>query len=239
MKLNLRRQFAQVALFSLMALGAGSAFAQTERAAPGLPSPTSPTGIQMEAQGQNDSEPQPTRYQPLVVAPEFVSPGQGRGGSGGQMPCKDVVINQLAPSPAASPYLPDFNAAFPPNVGFNATMPNQRFGHTFTLRAPGKCCQCAGGRLTVVYKALQDGASATSADAGNDLGGLVSGGASVPGSVGPIWGGPVKKDTTKTIVYDVPCKLISTGRVSLSAQDDTAVVSARLEIRGCCAETNW
>lgn len=38
MKLNQRRQFAQVALFSLMALGAGSAFAQTERAAPGLPS---------------------------------------------------------------------------------------------------------------------------------------------------------------------------------------------------------
>jgi len=33
MKLNLRRQFAQVALFSLMALGAGSAFAQTERPA--------------------------------------------------------------------------------------------------------------------------------------------------------------------------------------------------------------
>ena len=33
MKLNPRRQFAQVALFSLMALGAGSAFAQTERPA--------------------------------------------------------------------------------------------------------------------------------------------------------------------------------------------------------------
>ena len=42
MKLNQRRQFAQVALFSLMALGAGSAFAQTERPAPGLPSPSGP-----------------------------------------------------------------------------------------------------------------------------------------------------------------------------------------------------
>ena len=34
MKFNQRRQLAQVALFSLMALGAGSAFAQTERGAP-------------------------------------------------------------------------------------------------------------------------------------------------------------------------------------------------------------
>ena len=42
MKFNQRRQFAQVALFSLMALGAGSAFAQTERPAPGLPSPSGP-----------------------------------------------------------------------------------------------------------------------------------------------------------------------------------------------------
>ena len=42
MKFNQRRQLAQVALFSLMALGAGSAFAQTERPAPGLPSPSGP-----------------------------------------------------------------------------------------------------------------------------------------------------------------------------------------------------
>ena len=46
MEFNQRRQLAQVALFSLMALGAGSAFAQTERPAPGLPSPSSgPAGL--------------------------------------------------------------------------------------------------------------------------------------------------------------------------------------------------
>ena len=44
MKFNQRRQLAQVALFSLMALGAGSAFAQTERPAPGLPSPSNQVG---------------------------------------------------------------------------------------------------------------------------------------------------------------------------------------------------
>ena len=42
MKLNSRRQFTQIALFSLFALGAGSAFAQAERPAPGLPSPSGP-----------------------------------------------------------------------------------------------------------------------------------------------------------------------------------------------------
>ena len=44
MKFNQRRQFVQVALFPLMALGAGTAFAQAERGAPGLPSPSSQTG---------------------------------------------------------------------------------------------------------------------------------------------------------------------------------------------------
>ena len=48
MKFNQRRQLAQVALFSLLALGAGSAFAQTERPAPGLPSPSGPAGIAQE-----------------------------------------------------------------------------------------------------------------------------------------------------------------------------------------------
>ena len=45
MKFNQRRQLAQVAFFSLMALGADSAFAQTERPAPGLPSPSGQAGI--------------------------------------------------------------------------------------------------------------------------------------------------------------------------------------------------
>ena len=44
-KLNSLLQFAQVALFSLLALGAGSAFAQAERGAPGLPSPSSQAGV--------------------------------------------------------------------------------------------------------------------------------------------------------------------------------------------------
>ena len=48
MKLNSRRQLAQVALFSLMALGTGSAFAQTERGLPGLPSPAGQAGIAQE-----------------------------------------------------------------------------------------------------------------------------------------------------------------------------------------------
>jgi hypothetical protein len=45
MKFNQRRQFAQVALFSFMALCAGSAFAQTERPAPGLPTKGAPGSI--------------------------------------------------------------------------------------------------------------------------------------------------------------------------------------------------
>ena len=67
MKLNQRRQFAQVALFSLMALGAGTAFAQAERGAPGLPSPSSQAGIKMEAQKT------PTRGQERAINESGVS----------------------------------------------------------------------------------------------------------------------------------------------------------------------
>ena len=50
MKLNKLRQLAQVALFSLMAFGAGSAFAQ-ERGTPGLPSPAGQPNIKAQATG--------------------------------------------------------------------------------------------------------------------------------------------------------------------------------------------
>ena len=52
MKLNPRRQFAQAALFSLMALGAGSAFAQTERPAssgPGMSISTAQFSTSLQA----------------------------------------------------------------------------------------------------------------------------------------------------------------------------------------------
>ena len=58
MKLNSRRQLAQVALFSLMALGAGSAFAQAERGTPGLPSPAGQPGIKAQAAGEQTSDAQ-------------------------------------------------------------------------------------------------------------------------------------------------------------------------------------
>ena len=56
MKLNSRCQLAQVALFSLLALGAGSAFAQAERGTPGLPSPAGQGGIKAQAAGEQTSD---------------------------------------------------------------------------------------------------------------------------------------------------------------------------------------
>ena len=56
MKFNQRRQFAQVALFSLMALGTGTAFAQASPATPGLTSPSSQEGIKGNATGLSRAE---------------------------------------------------------------------------------------------------------------------------------------------------------------------------------------
>jgi hypothetical protein len=198
----------------------------------------------MAAQAQDEPEPPALKFQPMVVAPDLdaVEATRGRGGPEARIPCpRPVAITMTAPPGAASPYLPDFNPTYPPNVGFNSTLTNRRFGHTFTVKSPGKCCQCTGGRLTVAFKALQAGTGLTSPDAGNDGACVMtSGGTCVPGG-GAIWGptGIMAKGATKTIVYDVPCKVISTGRISFYAQDDTAVTSMKLEIRGCCVESNW
>jgi hypothetical protein len=56
MKLNQRRQLAQVALFSLMALGTGTAFAQASLATPGLNQPSSQEGIKGNARGLSKAE---------------------------------------------------------------------------------------------------------------------------------------------------------------------------------------
>ena len=69
MKFNQRRQLAQVAFFSLMALGADSAFAQTERPAPGLPSPSGQAGTKAE-------RPAPGLPSPSGQAGISISPAQ-------------------------------------------------------------------------------------------------------------------------------------------------------------------
>ncbi|HYW54432.1 MAG TPA: hypothetical protein VE826_10705 [Dongiaceae bacterium] len=156
-----------------------------------------------------------------------------RPGSG---PCPNPVVLKITrggntaatPDPVDSPGIPLAG------IAYNQTAFNKVFRDTFHVKT-GKCCEFKDGLLTVTYKALLGGAAGT-ATAANDGGGVIFHGVSVPGSSGPIWGTVVATGAVKTVQYTVPANVIATGRISFGAQDDSAVVSATLEVSGCCLE---
>lgn len=224
-------------------LTAGYVFAQGERKEITQDRPAVAVAEDRKGVAGDSAEPPEQTFAPLTPATETEEDQakrgmpQAQGGIQRGRPCpKPFTINMTAT--VASPYMPDFSTTYPPNGVFNGTQANKRFGHTFKLQSPGTCCECKEGqnRLTVVYKALQSGQSLTSSNAGNDTSGIITNGVGVPGSSVHIWGptGIVAVGQIKTITYNVPCSVVSTGRVSFQAQDDTAVLSAKLVIRGCC-----
>lgn len=161
---------------------------------------------------------------------------------GGGMPCPRPVHLVLNATSGASPYMPDFPAQYQsgglygglPASQFNQTQSDKWFGHTFNFKpGSGGCCSYQPGRLTVVYRSLMAGIN-------NDGSYVVHNGTAV--SVTPtnqyIWSqtSPVAVGQTTTKVFTIPPGIVAGGRVSFIAQDDTAVVSAKLEISGCCLE---
>jgi hypothetical protein len=121
----------------------------------------------------------------------------------------------------------------PASLGtYNQLAINQSFKDVFSFKPPhGQCCQFSRGTLKVTYKALQSGDDKHVATSWDDQGGL-----------GPhplIWGpGPVTAGQIKTVPYTLTPAMLASGSVTLFVQDDTAVVSATLEITGCCLIPN-
>jgi hypothetical protein len=111
---------------------------------------------------------------------------------------------------------------------YNQTAVNQSFKDTFTFKPPqGQCCQFTSGTLRVTYKALQSGPANSSTSANDDAG-------LMPGPYPRIFSGAVTAGTIKTVVYPLTPAHLASGSVTLYVEDDTAVVSATLEIVGCC-----
>jgi hypothetical protein len=114
---------------------------------------------------------------------------------------------------------------------YNQPKPDHVFKDTFTFRPPhGQCCQFSRGTLKVTYKALVSG-DPNSSTSWNDFGGL--------GPHTHMWGpGPVTAGQITTVPYTLTPAMLASGSVTLTVQDDTAVVSATLEITGCCLIPN-
>lgn len=138
---------------------------------------------------------------------------------------------------------------------YNQTANNLVFRDTVRFRKPSAkmlCCQFSQvaykptrtspgpfyGTLTVTYRALQNGASARSNDAGSDSGGLLYRDSLVPGQSGLIYSRfPFSAGYIQTRTYYLTANIIASGQVSFTVQNHSAVVSATLYVPGgCCVE---
>ncbi|HVA27836.1 MAG TPA: hypothetical protein VNF68_06630 [Candidatus Baltobacteraceae bacterium] len=163
--------------------------------------------------------------------------------------------NPLAPvsitrggTTAATPMASEFSPGTPlSGMTYNQTSDNQSFRDTIVFRKPSTklCCRLDAlprtgyyGKLTVTYKALDEGPTGSHTSY-NDSGGLVYLGASVPGQSGWIYpqGSFVANNQIAVRTYFLSAAIVQSGRVSFAVQDDTAVVSAKLEVPGgCCLQ---
>ena len=102
MKFNQRRQFAQVALFSLMALGTGTAFAQASPATPGLTSPSSQEGIKGNATGLSRAEYAPSKIlqEWEIHRKDFLHAGDAKKmGIPGSQPVTEAFVGRQVKQP--------------------------------------------------------------------------------------------------------------------------------------------
>jgi len=148
-----------------------------------------------------------------------------------------VITNPppVAPAPDPADFGPPLASAVAGSV-WNQTAVNKAFGHTFHFPAPvrGECCLMTKGTLEVTIKCLQGG-PAGSATSANDYVELVQGAASVPGYTPKAWPTGCSTGAVHNVmINNIPASILSTGRVSFYVEDDTAVLSAKLTLEGCC-----
>ena len=134
----------------------------------------------------------------------------------------------------------DINA--PRMSGLGDPSHDKVFLYTFQWKRPNNCCQITRAVLTVVMKANLPGQSKTSSDAGNDRVAIVSQRNLVPpynDAVYSHWPFNVGQPATYTRVLNAAAlnNINQFSRLSFVVEDDTQVVSATLQLWGCCLTT--
>ncbi len=166
------------------------------------------------------------------------------GGQGGACP-HPVNITQFKNSGPAQPDPSQFPAAYQTGglhgglrgSTYNQTVNDKWFGRTFQVPHSDKlCCQYRNAVLVVTYKVVGGGAANDGTRVYWGPGGanqIVANGAD---AAGHIWSSPPAIGQTVTHTFVIPANVVAGGKFSLWAQDDTAVVSTRLTVTGCCVE---
>jgi hypothetical protein len=118
---------------------------------------------------------------------------------------------------------------------------DRNYLHTFRWKRPDRCCQITKAILTVKMKSNQRGITTTSSDAGNDGIAIMHNHLVAAPYNEAVYSGinrpfPVGQPATKT--WNLNAAVLSyintTGNLSFAVQDDTTVVSATLQLWGCC-----
>jgi hypothetical protein len=149
--------------------------------------------------------------------------------------CPYPFVQHIAGGTGTSTFVP---SEFPANVRpvivgsvWNQAQADKNFGHTFRFDPKrGDCCALTGGVLTIKIKALVSGPGTASSvnDGMHVYVGGVSKAARTP------WTTAVHAGDTQTMTIPLTAGDLSTGLVSIYFEDDTAVVSADLELDWCC-----
>jgi hypothetical protein len=154
----------------------------------------------------------------------------------GQVACPFPFTMHLSagPSGPAAPILSQFPAGIRPLIGgsvWSQTAADKQFGHTFRFNPMTKeCCAMTGGTLTLHLKALVSGPSKSTSV--NDGVNVFVGGVAIGGQT--PWTQSVVAGATTTITIPITANNLTSGFVSFYVQDDTAVISAALDLTGCC-----
>lgn len=124
-----------------------------------------------------------------------------------------------------------------PRVGLNDPVISRHFLYTFQWKSEHKCCQITRAVLTVKMKANSEGTPGGS-NASNDAINLMNNGQAIPPS-GPVYSSqsfPAGTPATKTwnLTGAALSNINANQRVSFNVQDDTSVLSATLQLWGCC-----
>lgn len=173
----------------------------------------------------------------LLVAGSIVAQEERKPGPPVACP-HPVTLVITNPPGAPTPDPLDFGSTASAVAGstWNQTSANKGFGHTFHFPAPGRgeCCLMTKGTLEVTIKCLQGG-SPGSSTSGNDYVELMEGGHSVPGYSPKAWPtGCTTGAVHNVVISNIPASILSTGHASFYVEDDTAVLSAKLTLSGCC-----
>ncbi|NHQ60759.1 hypothetical protein G9409_09225 [Chlorobium sp. BLA1] len=157
-----------------------------------------------------------------------------------EIPCPNpvhIALNIGCGNPTY-PYAPDFRPPGPNQQfdGMCGSTINKIVKHTFEWKLPSKCCQFVSGTLSITVKALQKGISHTSNDAGNDKAYILKNGTE-------LWWKyiyPIPPTVTvgqqQTVTVPVTAAMVTGNRISFAVQDDSSVLSAKLDLNYCCVD---